>query len=100
MSYKHHGNLTHYHPRTTPPFSEAELSQLTPQDVVQYMSFSAYESATPGPEDRPLNWRSDTAEFAKKAISHFMPAKIRARGLKLAMVIQRDQGKCNSLSQI
>ena len=73
MSYKHHGNLTHYHPRTTPPFSEAELSQLTPQDVVQYMSFSAYESATPGPEDRPLNWRSDTAEFAKKAISHFMP---------------------------
>ena len=73
MSFKHHGNLTHYTPRTTDPFTEAELVQLTPDDVVKYMSFAAYNTATPGPEDRPLNWRSDTAEFAKKAISYYMP---------------------------
>jgi len=47
--------------------------QLTPDDVVKYMCFATYNTATPGPEDRPLNWRSDTAEFAKKAISYFMP---------------------------
>jgi len=74
MSFKHHGNLTHYSHRTTPAFSEAELGQLTPEDVVKYMNFSTYETATPEPEARPLNWRSDTAEFAKKAISHYMPS--------------------------
>jgi len=73
MSLKHHGNLTAYPPKTTPVFSEAELILLTPIDVVRYMSFCAYNTATPGPDDRPLNWRSDTAEFAKKAISYYMP---------------------------
>jgi len=73
MSFKHHGNLTEYSPRTTPLFAEAELINVTPDDIVKYMSFSAYGTATPGPDDRPTNWRSDTAEFAKKAISHYMP---------------------------
>jgi len=73
MSFKRHGDLTHYRHQTTPAFSEAELIELTPEDIVRYMSFSAYNTATPGPDDRPLNWRSDTAEFAKKAISYYMP---------------------------
>jgi len=50
MSFKHHGNLTHYTPRTTLPFTEAELVQLrTPNDVVKYMCFATYNTATPGP---------------------------------------------------
>ena len=73
MSYKKYGDLTHYPPRTTSHFTEAELVQVTPDDVVKYMSFATYDTATPGPNNRPLNWRSDTAEFAKKAISYYMP---------------------------
>ena len=74
MSFKRHGNLTYYNHQTTAAFSQAELLELTPEDIVRYMSFSAYNTATPGPDDRPLlNWRSDTSEFAKKAISHYMP---------------------------
>ena len=48
MSFKHHGkNLTEYSPCTTPLFAEAELVNVTPpDDIVKYMSFSAYGTAT------------------------------------------------------
>ena len=41
MSFKHHGNLTEYSPRTTPLFAKAELVNVTPDDIVKYMSFNS-----------------------------------------------------------
>lgn len=57
-------------------FSQAELLAIVPADVYGYMCVKAFGVANPGADARPIECRSSTLAFAKKAISHFMPNRL------------------------
>ena len=57
-------------------FRNEELFQLTPLHVSHYFAKLAYGTIAPGAEDFPTECRSSTLNFAKKAISYYMPNKL------------------------
>jgi hypothetical protein len=57
-------------------FSDDDLLEITPEELVKYFCFKVYGVAEPTPEMRPTQGRSNTILFAKKAISYFMPSKL------------------------
>ena len=54
-------------------FTPSSFNQVTPNIVRNYICERTYGKAIIGPNDKPINWRSSTAEMAKKAISFYMP---------------------------
>ena len=55
-------------------YSEAELLEITPEDVARFLKALAYHTSVPGPNDLPPVYaRSNTLAQTKKAISYFMP---------------------------
>lgn len=56
-------------------FSTDELLQIQPNDLCNYYKYVCYGKMNPGVGDKPLNARSNTLYFSKKAISYFMPRK-------------------------
>lgn len=56
-------------------FTDEELLQIQPEDLVSYFNVLAYGVAKPGANDLPKKLRSGTLEFHKKAISSFMPLR-------------------------
>ena len=69
----HHARV--YNPKTQAMFEQDELGSLTPEAVKKFLCTMAYGTAEPGPDALPTNGRSSSVEFAKKAISYFMPNK-------------------------
>jgi hypothetical protein len=64
------------HPRTH-TFSNDELFQLTPEHVYAFCANKVYGTPTPTAGiDKPTLGRATTIEFAKKAISFFMPNRL------------------------
>jgi hypothetical protein len=57
-------------------FTPEELAEITPNQLVQWMSVKVFGVANPGPEDHPTLGRSTSLEFYEKAISSFMPHRI------------------------
>ena len=57
-------------------FSNDELYALCPDHIKQYLALMLYGIEDPNTEiDLPVHGRSSSLEFAKKAISFFMPNK-------------------------
>jgi hypothetical protein len=54
-------------------FTTEEKATITTDNLFNWMCFKAYREDNQGPEDNPLDARSTTSEYAKKAISYFMP---------------------------
>lgn len=52
------------------------LGELLPEDIKRWMCLRAFGLEEPGPNDRPVFWRANTLEVAKKAISWYMPNNI------------------------
>jgi hypothetical protein len=50
-------------------YEEAELIEITPDDVASFLKVLAYGKAQPGPTDFPTECRSSNLNQAKKAIS-------------------------------
>ena len=59
-------------------FEVGHLGSVVPEDVKRWMCLKAYGLELPNDDDRPLYWRSNTLEVAKKAISWYMPNRISA----------------------
>ena len=58
-------------------FSNEELFSITPEHVHRYLCTKAYNKEEPNFEvDKPTHGRSSSLEFAKKAISFFMPNRL------------------------
>ena len=57
-------------------FTQAELAQVTADDVARYMNQKVYGTPTPMENDRPTLGRSNTLYDIKKALSFFMPNKL------------------------
>ena len=70
MSFK---DKRHYDWTTS--FSVEQLLAVTPDDVCDWMNTRAYGAAVPTEDMKPIFTRSTTLEFAKKAISCFMPRR-------------------------
>ena len=64
---------TRYNPKVQGPFPPNRLQQITPQQVLKWLTLCTYGKEEIGPNDRPTHWRVDTIEFAKKALSYYMP---------------------------
>jgi hypothetical protein len=60
-------------------FGEEKLLEITPDDIARHFRNLAYGTPTHGPNDKPGHCRSSNLEFAKKAISFFMPGRIAPR---------------------
>jgi len=61
------------HPKTY-EYSDEELYTLRPEEIVQFFGIIAYGNEHPNLQtDNPTNGRSSTLEYAKKAISYYMP---------------------------
>ena len=73
MSYTHHGDLTHYPPKTTSMFSNDSLVALTPENVVKYFNFLTHGNPNPAGNELPKLMRKYTIQYKKKAISFYMP---------------------------
>ncbi|ETN04052.1 hypothetical protein PPTG_15409 [Phytophthora nicotianae INRA-310] len=56
-------------------FSQDTLLEITPDDVCHWMNFRAFGDANPAEDAKPVNARASTLEYAKKAISSFMPRR-------------------------
>lgn len=56
-------------------FTPQDLGAVTAKDLVEYFNFRAYGTHTPTEDDRPINVRSSSLLYWKKAISYFMPNK-------------------------
>lgn len=54
-------------------FTDTELLQITPADIVRFLCFKAYGKIEPDENDKPTQARSNTLLYYKKAISMFMP---------------------------
>ena len=57
-------------------FSTEELFQLKDNHIYRFMAHKVYGKPDPDESDRPTEGRSASIEFAKKAISYFMPNKL------------------------
>ena len=56
-------------------FTDAQLLEIRPNQLVRFMCLLAYGVEVPGDNDRPTNRRASGLAFAKKALSYFMPNK-------------------------
>ncbi|OWZ22772.1 hypothetical protein PHMEG_0002469, partial [Phytophthora megakarya] len=54
-------------------FDSETLLKISPEDVCRWMNFRAFGEPDPSEDAKPINARSSTLEYAKKAISAFMP---------------------------
>jgi hypothetical protein len=52
------------------------LFTLTPEDIYAFLATKVYGVPNPSPTAHPTNDRSASLEFAKKAISYFMPNRL------------------------
>ena len=57
-------------------FSTETLGNVTPAEIVRWMSLTVYGTPDPHPDDNPTEGRSSSLMFAKKALSYFMPNKL------------------------
>ena len=57
-------------------FLPDELAQVTAHDVLDWLNFRAFGTTEPTDDDRPMNCRSSSLFYWKKALSHFMPNKM------------------------
>ena len=73
MSF-HHG--TEYDPKTQPMFEPDVLGTLTPTVILRWMHVMVYGVPDPPPGARSTHGRSSSIEFAKKAVSFFMPNRL------------------------
>ena len=59
--------------------SNDQLFTITPEHVCRFLCFKAYGTESPNfATDKPTHGRSSSLEFAKKAISYFMPNRLLA----------------------
>ncbi|EEY63388.1 uncharacterized protein PITG_15104 [Phytophthora infestans T30-4] len=68
MSFKDDKEYTASH-----EFTPADLLSITPGLLCRWMNTRAYGDSEPSEDMRPVHLRSSTLEFAKKAISAYMP---------------------------
>lgn len=68
MSFKDDKEYTANH-----EFTPADLLSITPGLLCRWMNTRAYGDSEPSEDMRPVHLRSSTLEFAKKAISAYMP---------------------------
>ncbi|ETM98880.1 hypothetical protein PPTG_19211 [Phytophthora nicotianae INRA-310] len=62
------------HPfNTDTVFCKSTLLEITPDDVCRWMNLRAFGEETPAKDVKPVNARASTLEYAKKALSSFMP---------------------------
>ena len=57
-------------------FTAEELAKITPNDIARWMKMKVYGTRDPTEEQNPIHGQSSSLEFAKKAISSFMPNKL------------------------
>ena len=58
-------------------FTNEDLFTITPEQVARYMCLKAYGNESPNlSTEMPTAGRSSSLEFAKKAISFFMPSRL------------------------
>ena len=57
-------------------FTQEQLLTITPEQLCRWMKKKVYGTPDPGPEDKPTEGRASSIQFAKKAISSFMPNKM------------------------
>ena len=70
--------MTYLHERNPPydihhNFTDEELNQIVPVDIVNYFNLRAYGTENPTEGDRPTETRSNSLKYWKKALSAFMP---------------------------
>jgi hypothetical protein len=70
-----------YEPNYNRTFSEAELLEIKPKNIAQFMK-QAYHTPHPAPTDRPTYFRESTLVQFKKGISYFMPHRDNAWNLQ------------------
>ena len=58
---------------TATQFSQEQLLRITDKDVYEWLVFKEYNTCDPTSEDNPTNCRCNTLQYAKKALSYFMP---------------------------
>ncbi|KAI9995692.1 hypothetical protein PInf_012760 [Phytophthora infestans] len=64
------------HPFSTDTvFSKSDLLEVTLDDVCRWMNMRAFGEETPSEDAKPVNARASTLEYAKKALSSFMPRR-------------------------
>lgn len=56
-------------------FIADDLAAITPSDICKWMNVKAFGTSTPGPDAKLVGSGSSSLEFAKKAISFYMPVK-------------------------
>lgn len=54
-------------------FTKEALLKISPEDVCRWMNYRAFGEPDPGEDAKPVQARASTLEYAKKAISCFMP---------------------------
>lgn len=57
-------------------FAPGELNLITATNVRNWMELKAYGTINPGSNNQPTHCRSNTLEFMKKSILHFMPHRL------------------------
>ena len=67
-------------------FTEAQLLEIRPNQIVRYMSLLAFGKEVPSDDDKPVRRRSSGLDFVKKAISFFMPNQ------NVKWIVQTQQG--------
>ncbi|EEY63882.1 uncharacterized protein PITG_02381 [Phytophthora infestans T30-4] len=64
------------HPFSTDTvFSKSDLLEVTPDVVCRWMNMRAFGEETPTEDAKPVNTKASTLEYAKKALSSFMPRR-------------------------
>lgn len=56
-------------------FTADDLAAITPSEICRWMNVKAFGTSTPGPDAKLVGCGSSSLEFAKKAISFYMPIK-------------------------
>lgn len=57
-------------------FSPTTLGTVTPTDIVRWMCLKVYGKPDPNDDDFPTEGRSNSLNYYKKALSHFMPNRL------------------------
>lgn len=70
----HRGGIPHDPPAT---FDQDTVLSVNPDDLCKFFCHLAYGKEQPEPADLPTSARSSTLEFYKKAISSFMPRRLK-----------------------
>jgi hypothetical protein len=72
--------MAYFHEKDKPypkdhEFTVDDLATITPSDICKWMNVKAFGTTTPGMDARLVGSGSSSLEFAKKAISFYMPIK-------------------------